>query len=101
MTSVSPSKEFREAVKGQFKSISIDRRHHPFDTEYYSHRNEELERCLSSEGNGNRYVTIEEYRRETGLSYHSAKKCLDIMTTVDNPILQKSKIGRMNVYTEV
>lgn len=71
------------------------------DTEYYSHRNEELKMCLSSEGNGNRYVTIEEYRRETGLSYHSAKKCLDIMTTGDNPILQKSRIGRMNIYTEV
>lgn len=96
-----PTKEFREAVKGHFKSISIDRRHHLIDTEYYSHRNEELERCLSSGSNGNRYITIDEYRRETGLSYHSAKKCLDNMTTGDNPILQKTKIGRMNVYTEI
>lgn len=96
-----PSKEFREAVKQEFQSINIDHRSHPIDTAYYGKRNEELERCLSSDATGNRYVTIQEYQRETGLSYHSAKKCLDMMTTGDNPILLKTKIGKTNVYTEV
>lgn len=96
-----PTREFRDAVKNEFKSIDIDRRNHPVDVAYYSQRNPELEKCLSSDGAGNRYVTIDEYRRETGLSYHSARKCLDLMTTGDNPILQKTKIGKINVYTEV
>lgn len=96
-----PTKEFREAVKDEFRSIEIDRRKHLIDTEYYSQYNEELERCLSAGSNGNRYVTIEAYKRETGLSYHSAKKCLDKMTTGNNPVLQKNKIGRMNIYTEI
>lgn len=96
-----PTKEFREAVQRQFQSIQIDRRNHPIDTNYYSQRNPELERCLSSDANGNRYVTVEEYRRATGLSAHSARKCLENMTKGDNPILQKTKIGTTNVYTEV
>ena len=89
------------AVQRQFHSIQIDRRNHPIDTNYFSLRNPELERCLSSDANGNRYVTVEEHRRATGLSAHSARKCLENMTKGDNPILQKTKIGTTNVYTEV
>lgn len=96
-----PTKEFRQAVMKKFRSIEIDRRSHPIDTNYYSQRNQELESCLSADSNGNRFVTVDEYRRATGLSYNSAKKCLDKMTTGENPILQKTKIGRMNFYTEV
>lgn len=96
-----PTKEFRKAVMGEFRSIQIDRRNHPIDTDYYSQRNPELESCLSSDANGNRYVTVDEYRRATGLSDHSARKCLENMTKGDNPILQKTKIGTTNVYTEV
>ena len=96
-----PTKEFREAVKSQFRSIQIDRRNHPIDTHYYSQRNPELESCLSLDANGNRYVTVQEYCRATGLSAHSARKCLENMTKGDNPILQKTKIGTTNVYTEV
>ena len=96
-----PTKEFREAVQRQFKSIQIDRRNHPIDTNYYSQRNPELESCLSSDTNGNRYVTVEEYRCATGLSAHSARKCLDNMTKGDNPILLKTKIGTTNVYTVI
>ena len=57
--------------------------------------------CLSADDGGNRFVTIEEYRRETGLSYKTSKKCLDMMTEGDNPILRKTRIGHTNVYTEV
>ena len=96
-----PTKEFREAVLRQFQSIQIDRRHHPMDTNYYSQRNAELESCLSSDANGNRFVTVNEYSQATGLSAHSARKCLENMTKGDNPILQKTKIGTTNVYTEI
>lgn len=96
-----PTKEFRDAVIDQFQSIQIDRRNHPIDTNYYGQRNPELEMCLSSDPKGNRYVTVEKYRRATGLSAHSARKCLENMTKGDNPILQKTKIGTTNVYTEI
>lgn len=96
-----PTKAFREAVESQFQSIEIDRRKHAMSVEYYSQRNESLENCLSADKCGNRFVTIEEYRRETGLSYKTSKKCLDIMTEGDNPILRKTRIGHTNVYTEV
>lgn len=96
-----PTKEFRNAICEQFRSIQIDRRNHPVDMTYYGRRNPELENCLSADSGGNRFVTVEEYRRATGLSYHTAKKCLDMMTVGDNPVLQKTKIGKMNVYTEL
>lgn len=96
-----PSKMFRDAVQDEFASIEIDRRKHPIDTSYYSQMNPALEECLSDDEDGNRYVTVEEYRRETGLSYKTAKKCLDMMTEGDNPILKKTRIGRMNIYTEL
>lgn len=96
-----PTKEFRDAVRKEFRSIDIDRRNHPIDVNYYSQWNDTLEQCLSSDNNLGRYVTIDEYSRATGLSYNSAKKCLDRMTEGDNPRLQKTKIGRQNIYTEV
>lgn len=96
-----PTKEFRQAVQSQFRSIQIDRRNHPINTNYYSQSNPELEKYLSSDANDNRYFTVEEYRRATGLGAHSARKCLENMTQGDNPILQKTKIGTTNVYTEI
>lgn len=96
-----PSKTFREAIQRQFESIIVDRRHHPVNTDYYSQMNPALEACLSDDEDGNRYVTVEEYRRETGMSYKTAKKCLDTMTEGDNPLLKKTRIGHMNIYTEL
>lgn len=96
-----PTQAFRDAVSAQFGRIEIDQRRHPQSLEYYSQRNPALEECLSTDGSGSRYVTIEEYRRATGLGYNTAKKCLDSMAEGDKPILQKTRIGRTNVYTEV
>lgn len=96
-----PSKELRKAVESQFKSIVIDHRRHQADEEYYSKRNPQLEACLSADSTGSRYVTVKEYQCETGLTEYMARKCLDSMTAGDNPILQKTRIGRNVVYTEI
>lgn len=96
-----PSKELRKAVESQFKSIVIDHHRHQADEEYYSKRNPQLDACLSADSTGSRYVTVKEYQCETGLTEYMARKCLDNMTAGGNPILQKTKIGRSVVYTEI
>lgn len=95
-----PTQAFKDAVSRQFGSIEIDRRHHPKSLEYYSKPNEALTECLVPDSIGSRYVTIDKYRKATGLGYNTAKKCLDRMTEGEHPVLKRTKIGRTNVYVE-
>lgn len=55
-----------------------------------------LQRCIDEQG----FATVHSFMRQSGLTYHSARKQLDQWCKSDTPRLLRTKMGGTFVYTE-
>lgn len=55
-----------------------------------------MQRCISERG----YATVRSFMRHSGLTYHSARKQLNLWCEGDSPRLLRTKMGSTFVYTE-
>ena len=47
------------------------------------------------------YITVGIFARQSGLTYYSARKQLELWTKGDNPRLLKTRRGHEYIYTEI
>jgi hypothetical protein len=72
------------------------------DTKQLLADQEQMDRALQeSLKRFNGYVTVGIFARQSGLTYYSARKQLELWTKGDNPRLLKTRRGHEYIYTEV